>query len=68
MIDRTTYSHDGPVCPYCGHQHRNDDSQFYNENLSELECGSCGKVSLMRVCVSWSWVCEQFDDVADPTP
>lgn len=54
------YSNDGPICPHCGHLHRagDDPEIYYNEDLSELECGMCEKEFRVRAFNSWSWTTE----------
>jgi len=54
------YSKDGPICPYCGHQHNpSDDPEiFFSEDLTELTCGECDKDFRVSAYVSWSWTSE----------
>jgi transcription elongation factor Elf1 len=52
-----TYSTQGPVCPYCGHMENvsDDPSIFYDESLTEIECGECEQTYSCRLYVSHSW-------------
>jgi DNA-directed RNA polymerase subunit RPC12/RpoP len=54
-IPEDTYSDDGPVCPYCQHLHRPDDSGYYVNG--GFDCASCGKEFEMTVDVVHWWDC-----------
>lgn len=55
----STYSHEGPKCPYCGCQVTADDPIYYDEtNYVEDDCLSCGKTYDVEVYTSTIWSCE----------
>ena len=58
-----TYSTDGPICPYCEHQHNPADEpqHYYNEMADESTCSSCGKDFKLSVYVRHSWTCEAYE-------
>lgn len=60
MTPKDTYSDKGPICPYCGHQHiAGDDPEiYYNEDMTEHECNSCGREFEVRAWMSWEWFAE----------
>ncbi len=48
----STFSTEGPKCPYCGDQITADDGMFYDEmNYTEEECYSCGKTFEVSVTI-----------------
>jgi hypothetical protein len=53
----STFSTDGPKCPYCGWQDRPDDSFYYNESGFVMQCEEldCGKKFKVQPYCSWSW-------------
>lgn len=61
MIEKETYSKDGPQCPYCDFTHSpsDDPSHYYNEMLDETDCINCGEPFNVSVYVSHSWTCTQ---------
>ena len=60
-----TYSTAGPVCPWCGYEHKHDGGYFYDEGLTEFDCESCGREVGVRVFTSTSWTCTV--DLSDPS-
>lgn len=52
-----TYRTDAPECPYCGYKQGHDGGYYYNEDLTEDECGDCGKTFDIEVYHSTSWTC-----------
>jgi transposase-like protein len=68
MSDESTYSYSGPICPYCKHEHEHDGGYFYNEDLTETECESCGKTFSISVGNWWSWTCEPMANELESPP
>lgn len=58
----STYSTEGPICPYCARQYTADEGHYYDEqNYTEQECDGCEKTFSVRVYTSTSWTCEAID-------
>lgn len=57
-----TYSTDAPECPYCGYMQTHDGGYLYDEDLAELECGSCERSFNVMVHTSTSWTCTPADE------
>lgn len=55
MSDHMRHSSSGPVCPYCEHEDMPDESFYYDEDTTELDCGSCGLTYGVRIYRSTSW-------------
>ena len=63
MIDRSTYSNEGPKCPYCGRQFTADESYYYDDrNYTQDECDECGKSFNVEVFTETSWTCETIPE------
>ena len=61
-----TYSHEGPTCPHCGHvQNPSDDPFYYDEDLTEVECGECEKTYSCSLYVSHSWTSNPLESSPD---
>lgn len=59
---KSTYSYDGPVCPYCGRAFVPDDPIYYDERLmTEIDCDECGKKFGVEVYNSVSWHCRALE-------
>ena len=56
---KDTYSTEGPKCPYCEHQHVPDDPFYYDEYLTEMECGKCERTFCVQVEHSTSWTANE---------
>ena len=56
-----TYSHLGPLCPYCGYIHE-PERDMYSEDYCEQECWSCGEPFKVRVYTSTSWTGMPIED------
>lgn len=57
MNDKTTYSTEGVVCPYCGHEDRDSwELGDGGEGCGETECGECERefVWVRTLSVSYS--------------
>jgi hypothetical protein len=54
-----TYSTAGPLCPYCGHQHRADDPFYYDEGVTQMECEHCDLKFDVRIYTQTSWSCDK---------
>lgn len=52
-----TYSTDGPICPYCKEEHTPDEGYYYDEMMTEFECGFCGEEFNIQVYTRTSWTC-----------
>lgn len=61
MADSETYSTDAPECPYCGYKQGHDGGYFYDEDLTETECGSCERLFEVEVYHRTSWTCRPKD-------
>lgn len=48
-------SEEGPICPYCKEGITADEGYFYDEDLTEMECGHCLEKYAVQVCLSASW-------------
>ena len=60
-----TYSTRGPTCPHCDYTHKpEDDPYLYAEDLTRLDCNSCGKKFNVSVYISYSWTCMSDHDDA----
>lgn len=58
-----TYSHDGPICPYCGRKFVPDDPAYYDEQrYIEQNCDDCYKTFKVEVYHSTSWTCDAIED------
>lgn len=53
------YSTTGPICPYCGHQHRADEPFYFDESNCDMECESCDRSFAMSIYHSTSWTTEE---------
>jgi len=51
----THYSTNGPICPYCNHQHYPDGPYFYDDSVTELECENCDKTFDVRITTTTTW-------------
>ncbi|MBJ6120894.1 hypothetical protein [Sphingomonas mollis] len=56
-MSQDTYSTDAPECPYCGYKQSHDGGYLYDEDLTEIDCGSCDRTFNVEVYVSTSWTC-----------
>lgn len=54
-MDDYKYSSDGPICPYCGNTETPDEAFYYNEDLTEHKCGSCGEEYRVSVYIKTTW-------------
>lgn len=52
------FSTDGPICPYCNHKHRPEEPIYYDEDVTELECGQCDRTFAVTIYTSTSWTTE----------
>lgn len=56
MSRMSTYSIDGPVCPYCRYQrHPEGADGDYDEGTTEMTCGACDRDFAVYIHVSHSW-------------
>lgn len=62
------YSDEGPICPYCLRQFTADDSSYYNDNLTELDCDDCERTFCVSVYTSTSWTTNAKDSPGISTP
>jgi len=65
MAEKYTFSAEAPICPYCDRAQIHDGGYFYNEDLTETECGHCDKVFSVEVYTSTNWTCTTIEE---PTP
>lgn len=49
------FSHIGPICLYCNHQHRADEAFYFDESMIAMDCESCERDFDVRVYISTSW-------------
>lgn len=64
-MDLSTYSNDGPECPYCGRQFVPDESYYYDEAaFTQMECDECRKTFKVEVHHSVSWRCDPIPEPA----
>jgi hypothetical protein len=61
-VSERHYSNTGPICPYCEYKHRADEAFYFDEDLTDLCCHSCGKDFRVRVDVLWSWNTRKDED------
>lgn len=60
----STYSTNGPKCPYCGFDFTPDEPHYYDEsNYTEDICGNldCGKKFKVSVYTQTSWTCHPVE-------
>jgi len=57
-----TYSRDAPECPYCGYKQTHDADSFYDEDLTEIYCGSCGQIFDVVVDHRTTWTCRTREE------
>ncbi len=60
-MSQETYSTVAPECPYCGYQQSHDGGSLYDEDLTEMECGSCERAFEVSVFHSTSWTCTRME-------
>ena len=63
--DSYTYNTDAPECPHCHYVHTHDGGFFYDEDLTEYQCESCGEVFDVQVYTSTSWTCSPKEPTHD---
>jgi transposase-like protein len=51
----THFSTDGPICPYCKHEHKADEPYYYDEEMTRMDCDACERDFDVRVHVRTSW-------------
>lgn len=58
----TTFSTEGPQCPYCKRQFTADDPGFFDEaGYVQERCDECDKLFSVSVHTSTSWTCETIE-------
>ncbi len=55
MSDKETWSHDGMICPHCGHLNKPEEAHHYDEDTNSQWCDSCGGEFETSCHVSHSW-------------
>jgi hypothetical protein len=59
----TTYSSEGPECPYCGRQFTADEPFYYDEKqFTEAQCDECNRLFKVSVHIITSWECSAIED------
>jgi transcription elongation factor Elf1 len=51
----SSFSHEGPECPGCGHTWKLDESCYFDENGYELHCDECETDFSVQPHALWSW-------------
>lgn len=49
------YSTEGPICPYCNHQHCADEPFYFDEDMARMDCEHCDRDFDVRVFTQTSW-------------
>lgn len=58
----STYSSEGPECPYCGFVFTPDEGHYFDENrYTEDTCPECEKKFKVEVFHRVTWSCEVID-------
>lgn len=57
-MSTSTYSNDGPECPYCGCQFVADETYYHDPSFTKMDCDECGKPFKVEVRHSVSWRCD----------
>lgn len=56
------YSTEGPICPYCEHQHQADDPYYFDEGTENMLCEHCDRDFPVRVFTQTSWTTALWED------
>ena len=56
------WSSKGPICPHCEYEQYADEGFYFDEDLIDLCCNSCGKDFRVSVNVLWSWNTRKDED------
>jgi hypothetical protein len=63
MSKLRTHSTEGPICPHCERQFTPDDPSYYDPHqMTEIECGQCGRTFKVEVEHRVTWSCSERVD------